>query len=247
MLTTVRPILVKRLYAVLKDVIVEGTLHFQPSGVRMQELDITQQLCVQLHLHSNEFEEYKQKGEQIRINIVHFFQQFHSITKDDTLSLWIENGMLLQKLSTPVRSRTHMLPIIPCNKTDLLVDSSGWAIHFSIPCTTFHNILKELCNDAATINISLESNLITFSNETTIITHLIENQTVTKPMREFLNLKETKQVFYEGSFLSANLTKIHRATHLGPNVEIHLQSACPMILVYQLQNLGQLRIGVQSI
>jgi hypothetical protein len=242
MLQTVRPSIVKRLVATLKDVIVEGTLHWQADGIRMQELDITQQVCIQLHLFSSEFEVFEQKGEQVRINLVHLFQQFHSITKDDVLTLSIKGNMLHQTLATPVRSRTHILEIIPCAKTNLLIDQSGWDTRFTIGCTTFHSIIKELAT-GGNIRVRLDSNLVTFSNETTIITHVISNESISKPMCDYLGLA-TKAVLYEGTFLSSNLAKIHRASHLAETITVHLCVNRPMILVYPL-GLGTLRIAVQ--
>jgi hypothetical protein len=251
MLTTVRPSIIKRLFATLKDVIVEATLHWQQDGVRIQELDITQQICLQVHLFHNECESYEHapgatvvdNGEQVRINLVHFFQQFHSITKDDVLKLWVDGGTLYQKLSTPVRSRTHMLEIIPCAKTNLLVDQSGWDTRFSIGCTTFHSIIKELATSGS-IHIKLNANLVTFSNETTIITHVITNDNITKPMRDYLGLATKQPTLYEGTFLSSNLAKIHRASHLADTITIHVCVGLPMILVYPL-GLGVLRIAIQ--
>jgi hypothetical protein len=98
----------------------------------------------------------------------------------------------------------------------------------------------------ANINVSLEANLVTFSNDTTIITHVITNDNITKPMRDFLGLPTKPTCLYEGSFLSSNLSKIHRASHLSENITIHLHSGCPMILVYNL-GIGTLRIAIQSI
>jgi hypothetical protein len=243
MLTTVRPSIIKRLFATLKDVIVEATLHWQQDGVRIQELDITQQICLQVHLFHNECESYEHNGEQVRINLVHLFQQFHSVTKDDVLKLWVDGGTLYQKLSTPVRSRTHMLDIIPCNKTNLLVDQTGWDTRFTIGCTTFHSIIKEL-SSSGIIHIKLDANLVTFSNETTVITHLISNDNITKPMRDYLGLATKQPTLYEGTFLSSNLSKIHRASHLADTITIHVCLGLPMILVYPL-GLGVLRIAIQ--
>jgi hypothetical protein len=242
MLQTVRPAIVKKLVATLKDVIVEGTLHWQADGIRMQELDITQQICIQLHLFSSEFEVYQHQNEQVRINLVHLFQQFHSITKDDVLTLSIKSNMLHQTLATPVRSRTHMLELIPCAKTNLILDQPGWDTRFTIGCSNFHSIIKELATGGS-IRVKLDANLVTFSNETTIITHVITNESITKPMCDYLKMA-SKAVLYEGVFLSSNLSKIHRASHLAETITIHLCVNRPMILVYPL-GLGTLRIAVQ--
>ena len=255
MFTTVQPIHMKRLSALLKDVICESTLLFKSDGVHIQELDVTQELYIQVHLQSKEFEVYKPHDPPIRINLLQFHSNFGSVSKQDVLHVTIDDNTLTQKMATQVRSRSHILQTIPITNGIDFGQDSQWDVRFSMPCVTFHNIIKELCNGSSYINIELEKNKVTFSNQSTIITHVIEATSsnhakfVSPIMRKFLNIKDTTNdgpVVYKGMFLSANFQKVQRASHLGPSIEIQLCNDCPAILKYQIGTLGHLVIGIKS-
>jgi proliferating cell nuclear antigen PCNA len=256
MFTTVRPVYLKRLAGMLKDVICEGTLRFESDGVYLQELDVSQEVFVQVHLQAREFEEYKPHSSKVRINLIQFHNNFGSISKQDVMNMTIEDDIVCQKLSTQVRSRSHLLQTIPIAQEVVFGTDTQWDVRFSMPCVTFHSIIKELSAESSVVNIELEQNKVTFSTQTTIITHAIEATSsnmasfVNPCMRKFLNIKEPLQndkCVYRGSFSSTNLHKIHRAGHLGPNIDVQLCNDCPMILKYSIGSLGNLTIGIKSL
>ena len=226
MFTTVRCIDAKHVFAVLKDVLVDGTFLFTKDGVQLTELDITKEVLIQLSLHSNEMEEYKPNEFPVRINLIEFSNNFGSISKSDCLKVSVGESKLYQNLFTQVQSRIHALPTIPVTKDSVIDASFEWNPSFTMPCITFHKIIRTLTAKSSHVVIELKDKQVTFSNHDTVIHYKVDSNEN-----------------YRGSFASCHFVKLQRGTHLCQSVEVQLVTEFPMLIQYNF-GLGTLRIGI---
>jgi len=228
MFTTVRCIDIKHVFAVLKDILVDGTLVFMEDGVHMTELEITKEMLIQLTLHGHEMEEYKAHKSPIRINLMEFSNHFGSISKHDCLKVTVDESKLYQNLFTPMQSRTHALQTIPIHKGCVIDASMEWDPSFSMPCIVFHKMVRTLTARSSHIVIELKDRMVTFSNHDTVIQYKVDSQQT-----------------YRGSFASCHFSKLQRATHLCQSVDIQLMHEFPILIQYNF-GIGLLRIGITS-
>ena len=80
----------RTLITALKDILIETNITFQPSGMRIINMDKSHRILVHMLLYKFEVYECKKEKIIIGVNMLHLFKLINSIDNNDTLTIYIE-------------------------------------------------------------------------------------------------------------------------------------------------------------
>ena len=140
------------LMTVLKDILLETNISFQPDGIRIINMDKSHTILAHLYLNSNNFEVYNCAREKIVIgvNMFHLFKLINTIDNDDTLTLYIEESHytdgIVQHLGLKFENgdikqmKIQKLKLIEPDEEELDMPSVKFSSIINLPATDFQKI-----------------------------------------------------------------------------------------------------------
>ena len=107
-LKTVQASAFKSIFEVLKDILNDVNIYFTKEGIRITTLDTARAALIDLHLPSDNFEEYVCDDEEYvaGVNITNTFKLLKPITNNDTLSMSYNPEFLSFKIENELKKQT---------------------------------------------------------------------------------------------------------------------------------------------
>jgi proliferating cell nuclear antigen len=244
---TVKSPPIRLVFEALKDILTEGNIIFDETGIKMLEMDTTRAVLVHLILNASDFEFYycaPGKRFVCSINMSNFHKIIKSIGNDDIVSLYqdidepTELGMDIEN------PNAHSIKKVKFK----LLDTDE--VKISIPAAVFDKVinvptamLQKICRDfsALTENIEIKSvnNQLIFSCDCNL-GHVEE--TISES-NNAISIKEGNNTqIMQGVFKLKHLVTFTKCSNLCQHVELLLQNNFPLILDYKVASLGQLRL-----
>lgn len=251
---------VRALIEALNHVIHEALFEIDETGVRLLKMDGAQCCMVNVKLHAHKFQEFKcvcpvdtvtnvKSPLTLGVCFKNLLTLLRNVNGPDTITFYMY-GARTNELGIIVQSSEHN------SSTDSklflqTIDFDNW----ELDSATFDSVIsmkspyfQRLCRDASAIasHITIESRLDNrlvlscrgdFATQETVIGSSEEDPDESDPTRT--TIKTTKAV--KDTFNLAYLQKFCKATGLCPVVEIYMKEAFPLILKYNVANLGELK------
>lgn len=239
---TVQSHSIKILVESLKEVLTDINLYFDANGVKIMTMDNARVALVYVRLIKEKFEEYHCTNKQMcGINMIYFFKLLKTVGNNDVLTIFIkktnpnELGIRIEnkEKNTVTESYLKMLDISEekLDIPDIVYDSV-----ISMPSVD----LQKYCRD-----LSIISNQVIISNTDTkfilesngdfatqkIIIGEAQNGLIFSKKNQ--NVSETFDLKYLNSFT--------KSTNLCSTVEIFLKMNYPLVIEYNVANLGKLQ------
>jgi proliferating cell nuclear antigen len=239
---TVQSQSIKILVESLKEVLTDINIYFDQNGFKIMTMDNARVALVYVRLLKDNFEEYHCDSRQMcGINMIYFFKLLKTVGNSDVLTLFIrknnnnELGIRIEnkEKNTVMESYLKMLDI---SEEKLEIPDISYDSVISMPSIDLQKYCRDLAIISNHVNISsTESKFILQSNGDFATQKIIigEAQNGLIFSKKNQNVSETFDLKYLNSFT--------KSTNLCSTVEIFLKCDYPLVIEYNVANLGKLQ------
>ena len=241
----------RTLMTALKDILLDTNITFQPSGIKIINMDKSHTILVHLFLNSENFEVYHCKYDNIVIgvNMFHLFKLINTIDNDDTLTLYIENNDYCDGIVNNLglkfengdiqQSKIQKLRLIEPETTQLDIPDVHFSSILNMPSNDFQKIIRDLSIISDKLEIKSVGNELIFKCNGVFASAEIRRSETNGSM-EFLKKDSSKIV--QGEFNLKNLGYFIKCTNLCNQIEIYIENDLPLIVKYNVASLGVIKL-----
>ena len=239
---TVQSQSIKILIESLKEVLTDINLYFDSNGLKVMTMDNARVALVYVRLLKDNFEEYICPNKVMcGINMIYFFKLLKIVGNNDVLTLFIK-GAVPNELGIRIENKEKntvtesYLKMLDITEEKLEIPDIQYDSVISMPSVD----LQKYCRDLSVVSnhviiSSSESNFILesvgdFASQKIIIGEAQNGLIISKKNQ---NVKETFDLKYLNSFT--------KSTNLCSIVEIFLKKDYPLVIEYNVANLGKLQ------
>lgn len=237
---TVQSNAIRILFEALKDILTDINLQITKEGLKIMSMDGSKQAVVNLRLDSNKFEKFECKNSiNAGINMTSLYKIIKSVKNSDIVSFYIlqEESTKLYIEVENIEKKTNILTVLKLLDIDediLEIPNIEFDTVKTMPSNDFQSYIREL--SIITNKITLESNnsKFTLSGDGDFAeTKIVVGDSNTSEL--------TENHYASGTFYIKYLLLFTKSTNLCTTVEIYLKDGYPLILVYNVANLGKLQ------
>lgn len=239
----------RTLIEAIELILPEENIEFTSEGIQMMAVDNTASLIVHLKLLAQRFEEYYcEKPITLGISIVNLLKIMKIVGNFHTLTMYMERDDLQHlhiRIDNPDKNIRDQFKL---NIIDITSQS------FSIPDETFNSIItmpstdfQKFVRDMSHIGDSVE---IIYSGDTLrmkVSGDFAQQEKIfgeSQGCMEFL--KTDDKTIFQGEYNLKFFVMFSRCTNLCSNIELCLKNDFPLIIRYQVANLGEIKMAVMS-
>lgn len=242
----------RTLMTALKDILLETNITFQPSGIRIINMDKSHTILAHLFLKAANFELYQCDKEKIVIgvNMFHLFKLINSIDNDDTLTIYIEkqdyNDGITSHLGLKFENgdikqcKVQKLRLIEPDAEDLAMPSVEFSSIINLPSTDFQKIIRDMSNISEKIEIKSVGSELIFRCSGQFAEAEITRAESDGSM-EFVKTQKNSTVI-QGEFSLKNLSYFIKCTNLCSQIEMYLENDLPFVVKYNVASLGEIKL-----
>jgi proliferating cell nuclear antigen len=240
----------RTLIEALKEILTETNIEFSPSGIRIVAIDNTHSVMVHLKLDAKSFEEYFCESKiVIGVSILNLFKIMKTMTGNDTLCWAIEvenSNQVPDYLSIRIENsekkivNTYKFALIDLDQIQNSIPPSTFDSVIYLSSTYFQKICKDMLNLGDTVEIQCIGNVLKFickgdfCNQELTLGESNGNMTFSE-----FNKCDTPII---GEYDLKNLVMFTKCTNLHPNLHIYIKNDYPLIIQYQVSDLGTIKL-----
>ena len=247
----------RTLMTALKDILLETNITFTPEGIRIINMDKSHTILAHLQLAAQKFEFYECKKEKIIIgvNMFHLFKLINSIDNDDMLTIYIENNDYADGIVSHLALKFENGEIKQCKTQKLrLIEPEPEELHYpdvpfssiiNLPSADFQKIIRDLSCISDKLEIKSVGNELIFKCSGQFASAEIHRAESDGSMG-FIQKQESSKII-QGEFSLKNLGYFIKCTNLSPQVEIYLANDVPLVVKYEVANLGTIKLCLSAL
>lgn len=245
-LKTVQSNAFKTLFEVLKEILHDVNVFFDHNGMKIMTVDGSHVALIHLKLDADKFEEYKCTSPMhIGLNMSNVYKLLKMSSNMDTIIFEIpegESSELVVKIENQEK-RTHTvfnLKLLDVDVEELKLPDIAFDSVITMPSTYFQRMCKDMNNiaDLLTITSNRDGLVLScdgdFASQETFIQDAAGNS-------EGMTFKTNSEETFKGSYMLKYLILFNKAANLCNTLEMYLRKDYPLILKYNVANLGELR------
>lgn len=252
----------RKLITALKDILIETNMTFQHDGIRIINMDKSHTILVHMHLEASKFQEYECKKDKIIIgmNMVYFFKLINTMENDDTLTMYIENSnyedgvvkFLGLRFENSKQCKTISFKIMEPEQEELVVPDINFSSIINFPSDDFQKIIRDASCLSNNIEISSIGNQLIikckgqFAVQEIVRTEENSDNSDDSEGMFFISEKNSTKIV-QGVFSLKNLGYFTKCTNLCHQIELYLENDLPLVVKYDVPDLGYIKLGTAPI
>lgn len=234
---TVQAAAFKTAFEVLKDILNDVNIIFDPQGIKMTTLDTAKVALVDMTMDSEKFEEYSYTYDSEKvitgINVTNLFKLLKTITSNDTLTMEISDTdhLHIKIENTSKKSTTSFtLKLLDINEDILELPDLDMSVTTTLQSIDFQRICRDMSNIGQDVVISREDDRIYIECNGDFASQKTEIETGSEI-----------EGFYSGKYSLKYLNLFTKATSMCSLVQILQEENNRFLLLnYNVANLGTL-------
>ena len=245
-LHTVQTNIIKILIEALKEIITDANIEIDNTGLRISTIDSSHTLLVYLKLDANQFEKYHcPKRTIIGLSMLNLYKITKTITQEDTLTLCIkesDRNKLIIKINNDEKNyaTTYKLKLMDLNEESVEIPSAEFGSIITMPSSHFQKICRDM--DVLTDIVEIKSigeHLIMSCNG-----DFAEQETILGKTEEGISFikNNNSDDIIQGYYNLKSLVLFTKCTNLCNNIEIYMRKNFPIIIKYEVGDLGTLQL-----
>ena len=249
-LMTVQSNAIRVLVEALKDILTDVNLQITPECIKLISMDGSKSAVIHLRLESTKFEKYECRTTfNAGINMSSLHKIIKSIKNNDIFQMYIYEEdvtkLHIEIENNERKTRIHtILKLLDIDSDIIEIPNINFDSVITMPSNDFQSYIRELSIITNRIRISSKENKTFFSGEGDFAeTNIIVGDSNSKNDQSGNNESESDQSGKNASglFNSKFLLLFTKSTNLCTTVEIYLKDQFPLILVYNVANLGKIK------
>lgn len=242
---TVQSSAFKILVEALKELLVDTCIEFDDTGLKVISMDNSHVVLVHLKLEANKFEYYYCENKMsIGVNMLNLFKLVRTINSNDTLTLFIEKNDLNHigiKIENGEKNQktVYKLNLLDLNNPNITIDPAEFNSQINLPSVDFQKIIRDMNQLAEYVEIkNINNQLILscngeFCSQETV---LMDNEGI-----NCISNKKSDEIV-QGIFSLKYLVLFTKCTNLCSTVELYLKNDYPLICLWRVASLGEIRL-----
>jgi proliferating cell nuclear antigen len=255
---TVQAVPFKTMAEALKEILVDINIEFNETGLKIMEIDATQSVLVHLKLDANQFQVYKcSKRIIIGVSIINLFKLIKTITNNDILQLYIEENdenvlNICIENSEKKYFTKYQLNLLEIDYNEYECPSKKFESQIILPSQCLQKICRDMGNLSDIVEVQVINNSLVFKCEG----DFAKQETIFKEGDNISNGDGEKQgdniIFkdnetdtpdiIQGYYSLKHLISFTKCTNLCQSLEIYINNNYPLIIVYDIGNMGKLTL-----
>lgn len=239
-LKTVQSSAIRILIEVLKDVLNDITLTFDESGLHITAIDGSHIAVINLVLYGENFEHYvcKQKID-VGLCITSLYKLVRTVTNNDVFSIYIEEDntdhLIIQIENSDKNSMTKFkLKLLDLDNKTINIPKVDMECILTMPSNDFQRLCRDMMNISDFVKLTTQDDKIIFSCDG----DFASQETEIKEATHGLVFNTKCETTIEGKFSLKYLNMFTKSTNLCNTIELNLKKNFPLILKYNVANLG---------
>lgn len=237
---TVQSNAIRILFEALKDILTDVNLQISTEGLKIISMDGSKQAVVNLKLEAHKFENfYCKQAITAGLNMTSLYKIIKSVKNSDIICFRIEENnetKLIIEIENKEK-KTHIITVLKLLDIDediLDIPNIEFETVKTMPSNDFQSYIRELSIITNKVRLISSLNTFTLSGEGDFAKTKI---TIGDTNNDEISNKKISS----GLFYIKYLLLFTKSTNLCTTVEIYLKSKFPLILVYNVANLGKLQ------
>jgi proliferating cell nuclear antigen len=247
-LKTVQTGAFKTLSEALKEILTDANIEFTDSAMKIITMDPTQTILVHLKLEKNNFEYYHCKHKiVIGINMSNFFKLIRTLTNNDALTLYIEEGNVnflgIRIENGEKNTLTNFyLNLIEVDESTYQIPPAQFESIITMPSNEFNKICRDMINLSEIIEIKSVGNQVIFSckgefaSQETIIGETSNGLSFVKHSND--------DNIIQGYYNLKHLVLFAKCTNLCNSIEMYMKNNFPIVINFAVGCLGHLKLAL---
>ena len=243
-LKTVQSGAFRTLVEVLKDVLNDINVIFDSTGMKIMAMDGSHVALIHMKLEADKFETYHCKRKiNIGVSVMSWFKLMKTVSNNDTVSMFIEenntNELNISIENSDKNSHTTFaLKLLDIDEEELNIPDVDIDCIVTMPSNDFQRLCRDMLNISETVEITSDEDSLKFhcdgdfAKQTTIIGEATHGLTFSKT---------NKDEIISGKFALKYINLFTKSTNLCNTIELYLKNDYPLILKYQVANLGEIK------
>lgn len=239
-ITTVQSNAIRILFESLKDVLTDVNMHINSNGIKIISMDGSKSAIIHLKLLASQFEIFNCREDMnIGINMLSLFKILKSIKNNDVITFYIDTDTTKLNIKLENKEKNteivSTLKLLDIDEHILNIPNIEFQTILTIPSNDFQNYVRDLSIISSEIKIESSNNILTLSADGDFASQKI----MIKQTDSGLTLSKAEHAI--GVFNLKYLLLFTKSTNLCNNIEIYLKTNFPIIVIYNVANLGQLK------
>jgi proliferating cell nuclear antigen len=237
----------RTLIEALKEILTEANLEFDPTGIRIIDVDETHTVLTYLRLKAEHFEYFYCPAKYVLgVNMMYLFKLIKTLSNNDHLTLF-QSASDPNKLGIRAENaekgttNTWKMKLFDTNVENIELPEIQFTSVINMPSTDFQKICRDFNALAEKLEITSSNSDLIFrcvgdfvDGETVILSDKQGSINVERPT----NSSEIVQGIFELKYL----VLFTKCTNLCPSTVIYMKNDYPLILRYMVSNLGEVRL-----
>jgi len=247
-LKTVQTNAFKTLTEALKEILTDANIEFTDSAMKIITMDPTQTILVHLKLEKDNFEYYHCKHKIfIGVNMLNFFKLIRTLTNNDALTLFIEEGntnLLGIRIENGEKNSltTYYLNLIEVDEASYQIPPAQFESIITMPSGEFNKICRDMINLADIIEIKSVGSQLIFSCKG----EFASQETIIGETNNGLNFVKsaTEDNVIQGYYNLKHLVLFTKCTNLCNSIEMYMKNNFPIVIKFSVGSVGSLKLAL---
>ena len=247
-LKTVQTNAFKTLTEALKEILTDANIEFTDSAMKIITMDPTQTILVHLKLEKDNFESYYCKHKIfIGVNMLNFFKLIRTLTNNDALTLFIEEGntnLLGIRIENGEKNSltTYYLNLIEVDEASYQIPPAQFESIITMPSGEFNKICRDMINLADIIEIKSVGSQLIFSCKG----EFASQETIIGETNNGLNFvkSSTEDNIIQGYYNLKHLVLFTKCTNLCNSIEMYMKNNFPIVIKFSVGSIGSLKLAL---
>jgi proliferating cell nuclear antigen len=235
----------------IKDILTEANLIFDASGMKIITMDESHTILVYLRLHASKFEHYHcNRTFILGVNMIYLFKLVKTMDNEDILTLYVDDANpheLHLKMQNAKKNQTTVqhLKLIETDKDEINIESPEALTIITMPSTEFQKLCRDMNALGRTVEIKSVGSQLTFTLEG----DFAKRETIMHSNKNGMQVIEqpSSHDVVQGIYALRHLLLFTKCTNLCPSIKMYLCNDFPIIVEYQVANLGEIKLCLAQV
>ncbi len=240
---TVQSSAFRTLIEVLKDVLNDVNILIDETGIKIMSMDGSHVALIHMKLEAEKFEKFECKQSlKIGVCMSSLFKLVKISGNNDTIALFIDEdrpnelGIRIDNADKN-SSTTFHLKLLDIDDEQLVIPDVDINCIVTMPSNDFQRMCRDMINISDTVEIISNTDGLRFN----CIGDFATQSTFIGEQTHGLYFSKKDHVSIKGSYALKYINLFTKSTNLCHTIELYLKTDYPLILKYNVANLGEIR------
>tara|TARA_B110000977_G_C11040833_1_gene478802 strand:- start:616 stop:1407 length:792 start_codon:yes stop_codon:yes gene_type:complete len=230
----------------LKEILTDTNFIFDKDGVKLIATDNSHIVLIHMKLEADKFEHYFCNNKiSVGINMMNMYKLIKTMGNNDILTIFIDKnipnkmGLKINNVDKNTQT-TYMMNLLDISDEEISIPPATFETELTLPSTDFQKIIRDMTNIGDKIEIKSIGNTLKLN----CTGDFADQETILYETQGGLNFStnQTPDLPIQGLFSLKYLMLFTKCTNLCNQLHIYIKNDYPLIIRYDVANLGSIKL-----